>query len=63
MSIYTDKERVITNDQRSCQFLHFSYIDITLIIPAVPSGAVLLLSLLLLLVVMVIGLSGVQFRE
>ena len=41
MAIYADKERVITDNQMSCQFLHSSYIDITLlIILAVPSSAV-----------------------
>ena len=41
MSIYTDKERVITDDQRSCQFVDSAYIDITLlIILAVLSSAV-----------------------
>jgi len=41
MSRYTEKEWVIIKDQRSSQFLHSGYIDITLpIILAVPSSAV-----------------------
>ena len=32
ISIYIDNEQVISNDQRSCRFLHLSYIDITLLI-------------------------------
>jgi len=41
MSRYTEKEWVIIKDQRSSQFHHSGYIDITLpIILAVPSSAV-----------------------
>ena len=32
MSICPDKEWIITNDKRSCQFFHSSYIDITFLI-------------------------------